>query len=66
MVISLEVFILLRIVFTILGFLLFHVNLRIALSNSEELSRNFDGDCIESVDCFWQNGHAYYSNPANP
>jgi hypothetical protein len=33
------------------GFLLFQMNLRIALSNSEELSRNFDGDCIEYVDC---------------
>ena len=25
----------------------------------EELSLNFDGDCIESVDCFWQDGHFY-------
>jgi len=32
----------------------------------EELSWNFDGDCIEFVDCFWQNGHFYYINPANP
>jgi hypothetical protein len=23
----------------------------------EELSWNFDGDCIESVDCFWQDSH---------
>jgi len=30
------------------------------------LSRNFDGDCIESVHCFWQNGHLFYINPANP
>ena len=27
---------------------------------------NFDGDCIESVDCFWQDGHFYYINPDNP
>jgi len=32
----------------------------------EELSWNFDGDGIESVDCFWQNGHFYYINLANP
>ena len=28
----------------------------------KELSWNFDGDCIESVDCFWQDGHFYYIN----
>ena len=33
---------------------------------SEELSRNFDGDCIESIDCFWQDSHFDYINPANP
>ena len=33
---------------------------------SEELSWIFDGDCSEFVDCFWQNGHFYYINPANP
>jgi len=32
----------------------------------KELNRNFDGDRIESVDCFRQNGHLYYINPANP
>jgi hypothetical protein len=32
----------------------------------EELCWNFDGDCIESVDCFQQNGHFYYVNSANP
>jgi hypothetical protein len=26
----------------------------------------FDEDCIESVDCFWKDGHFYYINPANP
>jgi hypothetical protein len=30
------------------------------------LSWNFDGDCIESVDCFWQDSHFYYVDPANP
>jgi hypothetical protein len=29
-------------------------------------SWNIDGDCIESVDCFWQDGHFYYTNPDNP
>jgi hypothetical protein len=32
----------------------------------EEMSWNFDGDSIESVDCFWQDRHFYYINPANP
>jgi hypothetical protein len=33
---------------------------------SEELSWNFDVNCIESVDCFQQDGHFYYINSANP
>lgn len=49
MVIPSEVLLLLRIVFAVLGFLLFQMNLQIVLSNCEELSLNFDGDCIESV-----------------
>ena len=57
MVILPEVLLLLRIVFAILGILLFQMNFQIALSNSEALSWNFDGDCIESVDCFWQDSH---------
>jgi hypothetical protein len=32
----------------------------------EELSWNFDEDHIESVDCFHQDIHFYYINPANP
>jgi hypothetical protein len=32
----------------------------------EELSWNFDGDCIEFVDCFWQDSHFYYIDLANP
>jgi hypothetical protein len=55
-----------EIVFVILGFLLLQMNLQIAFSNSEESSWNFDGDCIESVDCFWQDCHFYSINPANP
>jgi hypothetical protein len=27
---------------------------------------SFDGDCIESVDCFWQDSHFYNVDPANP
>ena len=34
--------------------------------HSEELSWNFDGGCIDSVDCFWQDSHFYYIDPANP
>ena len=32
----------------------------------EELSWHFNGDCIESVDCFQQDDHFYYMNPTNP
>ena len=67
MVIPPEVLLSLRRLFAILGFLLFQMNLLIALSNTiEELSWNFDGDCIESVDCFWQDSHFYNVDPANP
>ena len=66
MVIPPEVLLLLRIVFAIVGFWLFQMNLKIAFSNSEELSWDFDEDCIESVDCFWQDSHIDYINPANP
>jgi hypothetical protein len=38
----------------------------IAFSNSEELSWNFDRDCIESVDCFQQDSHFDFMIPANP
>jgi hypothetical protein len=66
MLIPPEVLLLLRIVFAILGFLLFQMNLQIAFSNCEELGWNFDEDCIESVDCVWQDVHFYLINPANP
>ena len=62
-----EVLILLRIVFVILDF--FAIPNEFANCSfyiSEELSWNFDGDCIESVDCFRQDDHFYYINPANP
>jgi hypothetical protein len=32
----------------------------------EELSWNFDGDYIESADCFLQDSHFYYISPVNP
>jgi hypothetical protein len=32
----------------------------------KELSWNFDGDFIESVDCFQQDSHFDYIDPANP
>jgi hypothetical protein len=64
MLIPSGVLLLLKIVFTILFF--FQVNLRIALCNSEELSWNFDGDCVGSVYYFWQDGHCFYIYPGNP
>ena len=66
MVISPEVHLLLHIVFATLRCLLFQMDLQIALSNCEELNWNFDGNCTEFVDCFGQDGHFYYINPANP
>jgi hypothetical protein len=27
---------------------------------------DFDRDFIESVDCFWEDGHFDYVNPTNP
>ena len=64
--IPLKVLLLMRIVFAFLGFLLFQVKLRIALSNSMNWVGIFYGDCIDSVDFFWQDGHFYYINAANP
>jgi hypothetical protein len=53
MIISPEVLLLLRIILAILGFLVFLMKLRIALSRSvNELCWNFDENYIESVDCF--------------
>jgi hypothetical protein len=46
-----EVLLLLRIVFAILVFLLFQMNLQISLYNSVK-NCYFGGDGIESVDCF--------------
>jgi hypothetical protein len=53
MVIPPEVLLLLRRVFAILGFFLFPDEFEnCPFYLSEELSWNFVGDCIESVDCF--------------
>ena len=54
MVISKEILLLLRVLFAILGFFVIldeFENCPFVIY--EELSWNFDGDCIESVDCFW-------------
>ena len=48
-----EVPLLYKIVLAILGFLFFHINLIIVLSRSVKKFMGFDGDCIESIDCFW-------------
>jgi hypothetical protein len=53
MVIQPEVLLLLRIVLAILGFLFFHVKLRFAFAVCEESCWKLNGDCVESVDCFW-------------
>ena len=67
MVIPPSVLLLLRIVFAILCFMPFQMNLKIALFHvNEELCWDFDGNCIESVDSFWQDNHFYYINPPNP
>lgn len=41
-----------KIVLAILGYLNFHMNFRISLSNYKEVSWNFVGDCIDSVGQF--------------
>jgi hypothetical protein len=66
MVIPPEVLFLLRIDFAIL-FVIPDEFVHCPFSLREELSWIFfSGDCIESVDCFWQVSHFYYINPANP
>ena len=37
-----------------------------SLKVCEEFLWDFDGDCIESIDYFWQNWHFYYVDPPNP
>ena len=31
---------------------------------SEKFCFDFDGDCIEPVDCFWKDDHFYFINSA--
>ena len=31
----------------------------------EELSWNFDGNCIECADCIWKDRHFYHVNPTD-
>jgi len=57
---------LLGIVLSILGVLLFQMNLQTAHSILWRIELEFDGDCIESVDCFCQDGQFYYINPCHP
>lgn len=67
MVIPPAALLLLRIVFTILGFFSFPEELEnCSFYVFEELCWDFDGDYIESIDCLWQNGHFYYVNSINP
>ena len=37
-----------------------------SVQDCKELHWNFDRDCIEPTDCFWQDGHFHYVNPTNP
>ena len=48
-----EVLMIFRIIVAILGFLFFHMKLRITHLRSIRMYENFDGDFMESVDCFW-------------
>jgi hypothetical protein len=48
------------------GFFVMPDEVENSLCLCDELSWNFDGHCIESVDCFWQDGHFYYVNPTDP
>jgi hypothetical protein len=62
-----ETLLLLRIVFGVLGFLLFQMNVQIVPFNSvKHLNWNCDGDFIVSIDCFQPDSHFYYIHPANP
>lgn len=62
-----EVLLLLRIVFSILGFFLFPYELEnCSFHVCEALCWNFDGEFTESVDCFWLDGHLYCDNPSDP
>ena len=66
MVIPKEVLLLLRIIFDILGFVVTNEFENCSYKVYKELSWNVDKDCIESIDCFWQDVNFYYINPANP
>jgi hypothetical protein len=64
MVIPQDILLLLRIVLDILDFFILDEYANCPFYLSEDLSWSFDGDCIESVDCFLQDRHFYYINPA--
>ena len=64
MVILPEVLLLLKKIFTVLVVIpgeFAHCSFQLY----EEMSWDFVGDCIESVDCFQQDGEFCYINPAN-
>ena len=65
MMIPPEVLLLLRIVFHYPGFFVIPDEFEnCSFSFCEELSWKFDGDCIDSIDCFWQDVLSYI-NPGN-
>ena len=48
------------------GFLVFPYEVDYFSFKVCEESCDFDGDCIESIDCFWQDCHFYYVDPTYP
>ena len=60
-----KVLLLFMIVLAILGFFTHEVE-NCSFKVYKKLCWNFDSDCIESVDCFQQDGHFYYVNPTYP
>jgi hypothetical protein len=66
MVIPTKVLLLLRRVFAILSFFVIADEFaNCSFLFVEELNWKFDGDCIESVDCFQQHSHLDYFNPTH-
>lgn len=59
-----EILLLLKIVFTILGFC--YARWIWELLFLWRIDGKFDGDCIKSIYCLEQYGHFYYIPPANP
>ena len=56
-----------RVVLAILGLLFLHIKLSVVLSRPvKNYSGILIGNCVESVDCFWQDCHFYCVDPNYP